>query len=113
MTASASKPRTSPATLLSTRLGSKDAMWSMPLRPATRPSQNAGTSLPSGVMAPMPLTTTRRSAIGQSRAHRLVAGDDDRQRPLHGHFAVHAGHRAHAAEHAAQFFDLDLQHERV
>ena len=51
----------------------------MPLRPLTRPSQKAGTSLPIGVSAPMPVTTTRRSPsrIGLFSAHALVARDDD------------------------------------
>ena len=43
----------------------------MPLRPLMSPSQKAGTSLPTGVRAPMPVTTTRRSPsrIGLSSAH--------------------------------------------
>jgi hypothetical protein len=61
ITSSGWKSRTSPAILASSRDGSNEAMQSIPLRPAMSDAQVVGTSLPSGVMAPMPVTTTRRS----------------------------------------------------
>src|SRR5919108_517447 len=115
ITSSASNSRISPATLLATRDGSKPSMRRMPLRPLTIPSQNDSTSLPSGVSAPRPVTTTRRSPsrTGRASADRLVARDDDAQRRLGGDLAAHARGAAHATEHAAQLLDRDRQLELV
>ena len=60
MTRLASKSLISPAIRLVRRSGSNAAMCRTPDLPATSRSQNVGTSLPSGVTAPMPVTTTRR-----------------------------------------------------
>ena len=40
---------------------SNRVIQSMPERPSTQPCQNSSTLLPSGVRAPMPVMTTRRS----------------------------------------------------
>ena len=40
--------------------GSQSVIWRTPLRPSTRPFQNASRPMPSGVTAPMPVTTARR-----------------------------------------------------
>ena len=56
----ASKPRTSPAIRDVRRDGSNASMVRIPDRPATRPAQVVGTSLPSAVIMPIPVTTTRR-----------------------------------------------------
>src|SRR5439155_19359711 len=116
ITASASKSRTSPPILASTREGSKSVMRLMPLRPAFMHSQVVRTSLPSGVTAPMPVTTTRRSpalAIGQSTANRLIAGDDERERGLDRRLPVDGRNRARLPEEAAQLLDGDLDAQRV
>ena len=49
-----------------TRDGSNAVIVRTALRPAAMPAQVLGTSLPSAVTAPMPVTTTRRDLI----AHR-------------------------------------------
>src|SRR5919109_4482338 len=110
MTASASKPRTSPAILLDTFSGSNDSIRPIPLRPLISPSQKEATSLPNGVTAPIPVTTTRRSPsrISLTSCGRLIARDDDAERRLHGDLAVHRCDCPHAAEHAAQLLDFDL-----
>src|SRR5205823_1794148 len=131
ITASASKSRTSPPILASTREGSNRVMRRMPLRPAFMHSQVVRASLPSGVTAPIPVTTTLRSprsrklrgavesaicvAACRCRAtgDRLVARDDERERRLHGHLAVNAGHGACLAKQAAQLLDRDLDPKRV
>src|SRR3990170_6435810 len=115
MIVSASKPLISPATLLAVLTGSKMVIGPIPLRPLTRPSQNAATSLPMGVMAPIPVTTTRRSPsrISRPSAHLLVARDDDAQGGLDGDLSIDTGHPAHAAEHAAQLLDGHLEAERI
>src|SRR5918992_5059973 len=119
MTVSASKFLISPATWLATLDGSKLAMRAMPLRPLTSPSQKSATVLPTGVRAPMPVTTTRRSPsrIGRPSTQAiglgLVARDDDRQGRLGGDLAVHGRHAAGPPEHAAQLLDRHLQSERV
>src|SRR5205823_10198821 len=132
ITASASKSRTSPPILASTREGSKSVMRRIPLRPAFMHSQVVRASLPSGVTAPMPVTTTRRSprsaalrggersAIGQAagRASRpsgdgLIPGDDERERGLDRHLAVDAANGASLPEQAAQLLDRHLDAQRV
>src|SRR6266566_7440447 len=131
ITASASKSRTSPPILASTREGSKEVIRRIPLRPAFMQSQVVRASLPSGVTAPMPVTTTRRSprsvtlrgaeesAIGLSArscrptGDRLVARDDERERGLDGHLAVDACHRARLSEEAAQLLDRHLDPQRI
>src|SRR5919108_5296577 len=111
MTVSASKPLISPATWLATRDGSKEAIRVIPLRPLTSPSQKSATLLPTGVRAPMPVTTTRRSPsrIGGSLAGAvrsgLVARDDDRQGGFGRNLAIHARHAASPPEHPAQLLD--------
>src|SRR5574338_768607 len=123
MTCVASKSLISPATLLPTRDGSNIVMRVIPLRPLTSPSQNVSTSLPSGVMAPMPVTATRRrgcsrrpsvrSAIDPASADRLVARDDERQLRLDGKLAVDARHGVRLPEHALQLLDGNLEAQRV
>src|SRR5688572_14529966 len=115
MIVSASKPLISPATLLAVLTGSKVVIGPIPLRPLTRPSQKAATSFPMGVMAPMPVTTTRRSPsrISWPSSHLLVARDDDAQGRFDGHLSVDAGHAAHATEHAAQLLDRHLEAQRI
>src|SRR5687768_16588612 len=115
MIVSASKPLISPATLLAVLTGSKIVIGPIPLRPLTRPSQKAATSLPMGVIAPMPVTTTRRSPsrIRWPSSHLLVARDDDAQGRFDGHLALNAGHAAHATEHAAQLLDCHLEAQRI
>ena len=54
-----SKSLTSAATRTGKPLGSNARMKSIPLRPATAASQVERTSLPTGVTAPSPVTTTR------------------------------------------------------
>src|SRR5215510_5638445 len=54
-----SKPRTSQANLVVSRVASNPSMGAAPLRPSTRPSQYSSTVLPSGFSVPMPVTTTR------------------------------------------------------
>jgi hypothetical protein len=56
----ASKSRTSPATRLAMRDGSNDSIVRTPDLPAMSADQKVATSLPSGVTAPIPVTTTRR-----------------------------------------------------
>src|SRR5699024_12610632 len=54
----------------------KDVMWSTPLRPLSMASRVVGASNPRGVIAPIPVTTTRRRrALGSSDAmtHVLLA----------------------------------------
>src|SRR6266550_587453 len=123
ITASASKSRTSPPIFASTREGSKSVMRRIPLRPAFIHSQVVRASLPSGVTAPMPVTTTRRSprsaklrgadrsAIAPS-GDGLIPGDDERERRLHRHFAVDAGDGASLTKEAAQLLDRHLDAQR-
>src|SRR3989442_8088192 len=59
-----SKPFTSAAMRTGKALASKDLMKSMPLRPATAASQVERASFPIGVIAPRPVTATRR--IGEA-----------------------------------------------
>src|SRR5437870_9731149 len=131
ITASASKSRTSPPILASTREGSKEVIRRIPLRPAFMQSQVVRASLPSGVTAPIPVTTTRRSprsaklrgaegsAIGlaargcRSAGDRLVARDDERERGLDSHLPVDAGHGACLSEEAAQLLDGHLDPQRI
>src|SRR5688572_29380298 len=115
MIVSASKPLISPATLLAVLTGSKVVIGPIPLRPLTSPSQKAATSLPTGVMAPIPVTTTRRSPsrISRPSSHLLVARDDDAQGCFDGHLSVDAGHAPHPAEHAAQLLDADLDPQGI
>ena len=58
-----SKSLTSAAIRVVRRDGSNWVMGPTPDLPAIRPAQVDGTSLPSGVMAPMPVTTTRAGAV--------------------------------------------------
>src|SRR5439155_14107719 len=130
--ASASKSRTSPPILASTREGSKSVIRRIPLRPAFMHSQVVRTSLPSGVTAPMPVTTPRRSprsaglrgaarsaiglAVGRARrpsGDGLIPGDDERERGLDRHLAVDAGDAASLPEQAAQLLDRHLDVKRV
>src|SRR2546428_2463531 len=60
MYSSALKPLTSPAILVSKFVVSKWVMRPMPETPSTRFDHTASTSLPIGVMKPMPVTATRR-----------------------------------------------------
>src|SRR2546422_10514371 len=60
MYSSALKPLTSPAILVSKFVVSKWVMRPMPETPSTRFDHTASTSLPIGVMKPMPVTGTRR-----------------------------------------------------
>ena len=60
-TDSGSKPRTSPAIRTGWSDGSKAAMVSMPLRPASIASQVEGASNPSGLTVPMPVMSARCS----------------------------------------------------
>src|SRR2546426_6796234 len=60
MYSSALKPLTSPAILVSKFVVSKWVMRPMPESPSTRFDHTASTSLPIGVMKPMPVTATRR-----------------------------------------------------
>src|ERR687896_1780734 len=115
MTVSASKFLISPATLAGVLTGSNSVIRVMPLRPLTSESQNAATSLPTGVNAPIPVTTTRRSPsrIGQPSTELLVARDDDAQRRLDGDLALDARDAADAAEHAAQLLHVHLQSQGV
>src|SRR5690242_1294276 len=55
-----SKSLTSAAILVGNRLASKCVMYPIPLPPARRTSHIDCTSFPTGVIAPMPVTTTRR-----------------------------------------------------
>src|SRR5687767_652745 len=58
---STSKSLTSPAKVVSWSVASKRVIGPMPDRPSTMPCQVDATSLPSGVISPMPVMTTRRS----------------------------------------------------
>jgi hypothetical protein len=58
-TNSGSKPRTSPAIRTGNGDGSKAAIVSMPLRPASIASQVEGASSPSGLTVPIPVMRTR------------------------------------------------------
>src|SRR2546427_10762918 len=60
MYSSALKPLTSPAILVSKFVVSKWVMRPMPETPSTRFDHTASTSLPIGVMKPMPVPATRR-----------------------------------------------------
>ena len=57
--ATASKPRTSPAMREAWWPASNWLIEAMPDRPSTKPAQDVATSSPSGLTAPMPVTTTR------------------------------------------------------
>ncbi len=57
----ATKSRTSPASLASYGPGSNRVMVSRPETPLTRLDQTVAVSLPTGLMTPRPVTTTRRS----------------------------------------------------
>src|SRR6185503_1434046 len=77
--------------------------------------QKLGTSLPTGVSSPMPVTTTRRSPsrIGHPSGNLLVTRNDDAQDRLDGGLAIDAGDRPDPAEHPAQLLDRHLQAQRV
>src|SRR6478752_10015867 len=60
------KPLTSPANLQARFAGSNCVIWSMPLLPASRFDQLSATVLPTGLMQPRPVTTTRRRDMGRS-----------------------------------------------
>ena len=62
-TVEGSKSSTSPAMVQGTRDASKLAMVRTPDSPATSRVQNSSTLVPSGVTAPMPVTTTRRDRL--------------------------------------------------
>jgi hypothetical protein len=62
--ATASKSLTSPAHLWVYRSGSNFVMTSSPERPLTRDAQAVSLSLPTGLMTPRPVTTTRRVKSG-------------------------------------------------
>ena len=68
-TPAGSKSLTSAATRTGNPLASNERIQSMPLRPATAASQVDGASLPSGVTAPSPVTTTLRIAASLMRAY--------------------------------------------
>src|SRR5512140_1993649 len=63
MYAERSKFRTSPAMRQPSPEASKWVIGPMPERPASRASQDDGTSLPTGLTAPRPVTTTRRRPV--------------------------------------------------
>ena len=56
-----SNPLISPAMVQGRPVVSKRVIWSMPERPLSTPSQLSATFKPTGVIAPMPVTTTRGS----------------------------------------------------
>src|SRR5512137_2525958 len=64
---STSKPLTSPAIRTRKSLASKRVMGPTPDFPATRLAQAVGTSMPTGLMTPRPVTTTRRRSLIQGK----------------------------------------------
>src|SRR3989442_12251943 len=72
MKAAGSKSRTSAAIRVSNPEASKRLIRPTPLRASIRPAQKVSLPIPMGVMAPIPVTTTRRRAIGDASR----AGDD-------------------------------------
>src|SRR3989441_11512271 len=72
MKAAGSKSRTAAATRVSTPEASKRLIRPTPLRASIRPAQKVSVPTPMGVMAPLPVTTTRRPVIGGASR----AGDD-------------------------------------
>src|SRR5436190_16910718 len=81
-----SKPFTLAATLLRSRSVGNSVMNPTPDRPASSPSQNVATSLPSGLMTPSPVTTTRRRISGVDDFPGIVRGDGG---DVRGHEALH------------------------
>ena len=60
--AEGSNPRTSPAICAGQSVASKRVIGPIPERPATNPDHVSAADKPTGVTAPNPVTTTRRSA---------------------------------------------------
>src|SRR5438093_4611683 len=78
---SGSNPFTSPAIFVSSALASKVVIGPMPERPARRACHVVGVSLPTGVIMPMPVTTTRlRFPSPTTSKSSEKDGGDDRER---------------------------------
>src|SRR5438046_3537911 len=68
------KPLTSPANWQAKLDASKRVIGAMPVRPATRLAQPSSTVLPTGLIRPRPVTTTRRRLMFAKKRLRRSGG---------------------------------------